>query len=221
MRRIDVIELVDDRIELGHPRLEARIRRLLLRPRDRLIAKARQTERNHVVDRRAAELDVRGLRDEPLRPPRHLTRAPILPEVIARLARRQADRVAGGIRPLRVRTAEAREHEHARHVDVSERGDPDNDVRHEPSEVIGVVDHPLRGHVRDGPRSARGDLTLGRGYSGRHTRCQDSEPNSIRRCARTNFTPASIVQTTAAEARFQAIYRAEPARPVMAERRVP
>ena len=29
-----------------------------------------------------------------------------------------------------------------------------------------------------------------------------------------------MVQTTAAEARFQAIYRAEPARPVLAERQV-
>ena len=49
-RRVDVVELVDDRVELGHPGRGAGIDVFLLRARQRLVAEARQAERDQVVD---------------------------------------------------------------------------------------------------------------------------------------------------------------------------
>ncbi len=47
---IDVIQLVHDGVELGDPRLGARIELLFARSIERLIAEARQRERDHVFD---------------------------------------------------------------------------------------------------------------------------------------------------------------------------
>ena len=67
LRGIDVIQLVDDRVELRHPRLGARIETLFARPVERLIAEARQRERDHVLDPAPADRHDRRLGDEPLR----------------------------------------------------------------------------------------------------------------------------------------------------------
>src|SRR6185295_6443090 len=94
--RLDVIELVNDGVELRNPRVGARVEALLPRTIERLIAEARQRERQHVLHVARADGDRRRLRDEPLRAPRQLVRRAIAPEVIARFAGWKREAVAGG-----------------------------------------------------------------------------------------------------------------------------
>src|ERR1051326_7840460 len=108
--RIDVIQLVDDRVELRDPVRAAGIVNLLLRARQLLIAETRQRERDHVVDRLRPDGHLRRLGDEPLRAARQLPALAIAPEVIAGLARGKTDAVAGRIRALGVCAAAARKH---------------------------------------------------------------------------------------------------------------
>ena len=115
----------------------------------------------------------RRLRDEPLRPARHLAGLAIPPEVVAGLAGRKIDRVAGRIGALGVRAAEAREHQHARHVDVTERGNAADDIVHQLGDVIRVVDHHLAERALGGDHLKRTRFTVELGYYSAHHWCQD------------------------------------------------
>src|SRR5262249_44069992 len=84
--RIDVIELMNDGIEFGDPRLGARVEALLPRSVERLITEARQRERDEVLHMSAADSDHRRLGDEPLRASGDAASRPVAPEVIARFA---------------------------------------------------------------------------------------------------------------------------------------
>src|SRR6185369_8204516 len=83
---IDVIQLVDDGVELRHPRFGAGIKTLLPRSIQRLIAEARQREREHVLDAARPDGDDRRFRDEPFRPASDAMGRSIAPEIITRLA---------------------------------------------------------------------------------------------------------------------------------------
>src|SRR5947209_19062080 len=80
---IDVIELVNHRIELRHPRRRARIEPLLPRSIERLIAETRKRERQHVLDGARADRHPRRFRDEPFRASRDAARRTVAPEVVA------------------------------------------------------------------------------------------------------------------------------------------
>src|SRR5207244_5160028 len=83
---------------------------------------------------------LRGLGDEPLRAARESAGLPIAPEVIAGLARREADAVARGIRALCVRPAAPREDQQLAHVDEREGGYSRHHIFHEQRNALGVVD---------------------------------------------------------------------------------
>ena len=109
--RVDVIELVDDGVELGNPTRSIGIEIGFARSFERLIAEAREHERDQILDRRLTEPDDRRLGDEPLRAPRQLAGVAIAPEEVARFAFRQRQAVARRKRALGLRAPEAREHE--------------------------------------------------------------------------------------------------------------
>jgi hypothetical protein len=139
--RVDVVQLVDDRVELRHPGLTARIEQLLARPGEHLIAESWQGERNQIADPRAVDVDERRLGDEPFRTMRDPAGASIAPEEMSRLARRQRQAVAGRERPLGAGSAEPPEHQHLVKVDKREGLDARDDVAHEPGDALGVVNH--------------------------------------------------------------------------------
>src|SRR5262245_7620019 len=94
--RVDVVELVNDRVELGEPaggvrRIQIRFSRTV----ERLITESRQDEGDEVLDPGPGDPYIRRLRHEPFGSPRELTRRAVAPEVIARLALRKSQAVAG------------------------------------------------------------------------------------------------------------------------------
>ena len=139
---IDVIELVDDGIELGHPVGGTRIEIPLARPFERLIAEAREHERDQVLDRGIAELNDGRLGDEPLRSARQLAGQAIAPEEVAGLALWKRQAVAGRERAFSLGAAEAREDEDLRQVDERKTCGTPDDVLHQERDTLGVVDHP-------------------------------------------------------------------------------
>ena len=139
--RIDVVELVNDRIELRQPRLADGVQVGLARARQRLVAEPRQHERDQVLDRPAADADERRLRDEPRRAARQLSGVAILPEVVAGLALRQRQAMAGGESSLGVRSAEAPEDDHFAEIDERQPRRTRDDVLHQERNALGVVDH--------------------------------------------------------------------------------
>ena len=117
-------------------------------------------ERDHVVDRRLFDRHRRRLRHEPLGAARQPAGGAVAPEVVAGLARRQADAVAGGIRALGARAAGPREDQDLAHVDERQRGHTCHDVVHEQREPLRVVDHaalldPARRDTTGLPRGFR------------------------------------------------------------------
>ena len=92
-----------------------------------------------------------------------LPRRAIAPEVVAGLARRQRQAVAGRERAVGARAAGAREHQHVVDVDEGQRRHARDDVLHQTRETFGVVDHAhcalpiaaLQSHHPDGRRRGR------------------------------------------------------------------
>ena len=121
--RIDVKELVHDRVELRDPRIGARIEPFFLRPIERLVAEPGQRERDHVLDVACADRDDRRFRDEPLRAASQHARGAVAPEVITGFAGGQAEAMTRCERAFRIRSSGSREDEHVGHVDVGERRD--------------------------------------------------------------------------------------------------
>ena len=145
---IDVIELVHHRVDLRDPRIRAGIELLLARTIERLVAEARQRERDHVLDVAGADGDRRRFRDEPLRAARQLARRSIAPEVIARFAGRQRQAMTRRERALRIRSTGPRKHQHVAHVDERERRHAGHHVLHQDGKAIGVIHHVT--HVAGG-----------------------------------------------------------------------
>ncbi len=138
---IDVVELVDDGVELRHPvRRSFRIQHALARTRQRLIGESRQRERDHVVHQLPVDVNLGRLGDEPFRATGDGTGEAVAPEEITRLAGRQAQAVAAGVRAVGTAPTWPPEHEHAAEVDEPHRGDTRDDIVHEPHEVSRVVD---------------------------------------------------------------------------------
>ena len=122
--RIDVIELVDDGVELGNPTGRAGIEIGLARSLERLVAEAREHERDQILDRGVAEPDDRRLGDEPFRASRQFAGVAIAPEEVAGFAFRQREAVARRKRALGLGAPEAREHEDFGKVDEGKAGRP-------------------------------------------------------------------------------------------------
>ncbi len=140
-RRIDVVELVHDRVELCEPGGRAGIERRLARPVERLVAEAREHEGNQVGDPGRADAHLGRLGHEPLGSPRELPGFAVAPEVIAGLALGQRQAVTGRERSLRVGPAESPEHQHFLHIDEGQPGCTADDIVHQERDALGVVDH--------------------------------------------------------------------------------
>ena len=149
-RGIDVIELVDDRVELGDPRLGAAVELGFPGSFERLLAEARQHERDEVFDAGGADAHFRRLGDEPFGAAGQLAGRAVLPEVVAGLGFRQRQTVTGGKRPFGVGPSEAAEHQHLAHVDEAERGCTRHDVLHQERDALCVIDHTDTLLARDG-----------------------------------------------------------------------
>ena len=173
--RSDVIQLVDDRVQLRNPGIGgAAIEPFLARAIERLIAEARQRERDQIVDLMRVDRDDRRFRDEPLGSARNRTGDPIAPEVAARIARRQRQTVTGGDGAVGLRSAETAEDQHVRHVDERQRRHASNDVSHQEREAVREIDHAF-GRLRitgkalrqaERSRTCRNDFVVSRAESG-------------------------------------------------------
>ena len=146
--RIDVVQLVDDRVELGDPVRLSRIMRSLPRSRQRLVSEAGQREREQVIDVLGARLDGGRLGDEPLGAAREATGAAVAPEVISRFAGWQAHAVAGRERAFRVAATRPPEHQDLSHVDEGQRGHAGHHVLHQQRNALRVINHRGRPHAR-------------------------------------------------------------------------
>ena len=101
--RIDVIQLVNHRVELRNPWIRARIKTFLARSIERLIAEPRKRERDHVLDRPRTTRDRWRFGDEPFRSARDALRRAIAPEVITGFAGRKRQAMTGRESTLGVR----------------------------------------------------------------------------------------------------------------------
>ena len=142
MLRIDVVKLVDHRVELRDPIVPlALIEPFLAGAVERLVAEARQRERDHVLDRTRSDRHAGRLRHEPLGSPRDTAAVAVAPEVVAGFARRQTQTVAGGEGAFGVRAPRSCKYQQVAHVDERERWHTRDDVAHQQREPFGVVDH--------------------------------------------------------------------------------
>ena len=76
----------------------------------------------------------------PAKAPRQAAALAVAPEVIAGLALRKADAVAGRVRAFGVCSAATRENQHLAHVDERERRHSRHYIFHEQRYALGVVD---------------------------------------------------------------------------------
>jgi hypothetical protein len=141
MFRIDVIELVHDRVQLGHPGLGVFVETPLARSLERLIAEPGQRKRHEVLHRPCADRHNRRLGDEPFRAAGDASARAVAPEVVSRLARRKAQGMAGGESAFGLRTAEPREHEHVRDINERQRRHARHDILHQHRQRFRVINH--------------------------------------------------------------------------------
>ncbi len=142
--RIDVIELVNHRVELRNPRIAgAPVEALLARARERLIAEPRQRKRDQVLDLARADRHDRRLGDEPLRTARD--RARVRGRARSSSPVRSAAGSGSGRSRRRLRRWIGRIARRRAVGDVDERQDRHarDDVLHQQRETFGVVDHAL------------------------------------------------------------------------------
>ena len=146
--RIDVIELVHDRVEFGDPRREVVVELRFPRSLERLFAEARQHERDEVLDASGSEAHFRRFRHEPFGATRQLARHAVAPEILAGFRFRKGETVTRCEGPFSVRTAEPPEDEDFTQIDERKRGRTRDHVSHQKRNALCVIDHrhtPARG----------------------------------------------------------------------------